>query len=123
MLTGYNNRGVNFNAGAIADPRPTRPAVTYGWVLGTGTNACPRCLQDNGIWPTPWPLLRTAACAPHRLGPAASATGTALITSSPWSADREGDDDERRAAGEQHHARRLHELSAPPGHGEYAHES
>jgi hypothetical protein len=68
VLTGYNNRGVNFNPGAMVDPSRTGPAVTYGWVLGTRSNACPRCLHDYGIWPTRWRLLWSAACSRHRLG-------------------------------------------------------
>ena len=68
MLTGYNNRGLNFTPTAMTDPSRTGPAVTHGWVLGTRSNACPLCLHENGIWPTRWRLLWCVTCTNHRVG-------------------------------------------------------
>jgi hypothetical protein len=52
----------------MTDPRRTGPAVTHGWVLGTRSNACPLCLQENRIWPTRWRLLWCVGCTRHRVG-------------------------------------------------------
>jgi len=68
VLTGYNHRGIDFNPEAATDPGRTGPAVTCGWVLATRSNACPRCLQQNGIWPTRWRLLWSAVCCHHKVG-------------------------------------------------------
>lgn len=49
---------------------PTRQASfrnisARGWIPGHGTQICPQCLADDGIWSTTWRLHTTTVCRTH----------------------------------------------------------
>lgn len=49
---------------------PTRPASfravsARGWIPGHGTQICPACLAQDGIWRTTWRLPTTTVCRTH----------------------------------------------------------
>lgn len=42
-----------------------RSISARGWTPGHGTQICPQCLGDDGIWRTSWRLPTTTACRTH----------------------------------------------------------
>ena len=44
-----------------------RTVVTQGWFPPFGTQVCPRCLDESGIWALRWRLPILAACTKHRI--------------------------------------------------------
>ena len=52
------------------DPRQRhsfRQVVTQGWFPASGTQVCPLCLSEDGIWALRWRLPILAACPEHRV--------------------------------------------------------
>ena len=42
-----------------------RTISARGWIPGHGTQICPQCLADDGIWSTTWRLHTTTVCRTH----------------------------------------------------------
>lgn len=52
------------------DPRRRhtyRQVVSQGWFPGLGTQACPMCLGESGVWELQWRLPIIAACNEHQV--------------------------------------------------------
>lgn len=47
--------------------RTFRLVAARGWVWGHGTQLCPACLGQDGVWQLTWRLPIVAVCARHRL--------------------------------------------------------
>lgn len=43
-----------------------RTISARGWISGHGTQICPACLAEDGIWRTTWRLPTTTVCRTHR---------------------------------------------------------
>lgn len=60
------------------DPRERhsfRQVVAQGWFPSFGTQVCPLCLGDDGIWALRWRLPIVAACTDHRVFLVTECTG------------------------------------------------
>ena len=57
------------------DRHSFRQVVTQGWFPQFGSQACPRCLAENGVWRVEWRLPILAVCVRH---------GVFLITRCAW---------------------------------------
>lgn len=64
-LSGYDGTCLDLHALDPNRPSSFRTVSARGWVPGHGTQICPKCLADDGIWRIAWRLPTTTVCRTH----------------------------------------------------------
>ncbi len=54
-------------ASTPADRHSYRQVAARGWTPAHGTQICPACIAENGVWKIAWRLLLVTACTDHGL--------------------------------------------------------
>lgn len=65
VLTAFNKRGLSFPPGTLEDPQRAATATLHSWANPRCSGCCPRCLDEEPVWPTRWRMFWTAACRAH----------------------------------------------------------
>lgn len=66
-LASFDGTALDLTGLDPADRYSYRQVAARGWTPSHGTQICPACLADTGVWKTAWRLLLVTACATHGL--------------------------------------------------------
>jgi len=64
-LAAYDGTSLDLQGLDPAHQSTFRTVSARGWIPGHGTQICPQCLADDGIWRTTWRLPTTTVCRTH----------------------------------------------------------
>jgi hypothetical protein len=64
-LAAYDGTSLDLHGLDPAHQSSFRTISARGWIPGHGTQICPQCLADDGIWRTTWRLPTTTVCRTH----------------------------------------------------------
>jgi hypothetical protein len=64
-LAGYSGTSLDLDGLDPARQSSFRSVSARGWIPGHGTQICPECLAQDGIWRTTWRLPTTTVCHTH----------------------------------------------------------
>ncbi|GAB4076068.1 TniQ family protein [Nostocoides australiense] len=64
-LAAYDGTSLDLSGLDPAHQSSFRTISARGWIPGHGTQICPACLADDGIWRTTWRLPTTTLCRTH----------------------------------------------------------
>jgi hypothetical protein len=64
-LAAYDGTSLDLSGLDPAHQSSFRTISARGWIPGHGTQICPACLGDDGIWKTTWRLPTTTVCLTH----------------------------------------------------------
>lgn len=64
-LAAYDGTSLDLHGLDPAHQSSFRTVSARGWISGRGTQICPACLGDDGIWRTTWRLPTTTVCRTH----------------------------------------------------------
>lgn len=73
-LAAFDGHGIDLDGFTPTDPASYRQVAARGWAPAHGTQLCPRCLADHGVWLATWRTPYAAICIEH---------GTYLLTRCP----------------------------------------
>ena len=64
-LAAYDGTSLDLHGLDPAHQSSFRTIAARGWIPGHGTQICPACLADDGVWRTTWRLPTTTVCRTH----------------------------------------------------------
>ena len=64
-LAAYDGTSLDLHGLDPAHQSSFRTIAARGWIPGHGTQICPQCLADDGIWRITWRLPTTTVCRTH----------------------------------------------------------
>lgn len=64
-LAAYDGTSLDLHGLDPAHQCSFRTVSARGWISGRGTQICPACLADDGIWRVAWRLATTTVCRTH----------------------------------------------------------
>ena len=64
-LAAYDGTSLDLSGLDPAHQSSFRSVSARGWIPGHGTQICPECLAQDGIWRTTWRLPTTTVCHTH----------------------------------------------------------
>jgi hypothetical protein len=64
-LASYDGTALDLTGLDQADRYSYRQVAARGWTPAHGTQICPACIAENGVWKIAWRLLPVTACTDH----------------------------------------------------------
>ena len=65
-LAAFDGTALDLSGLDPGDRHSYRQVAARGWAPGHGTQICPTCLAEDGVWQSAWRLLLVTACAQHQ---------------------------------------------------------